>query len=105
VPLIDPNQDGPLLERITLVRYHIGQELGFVIPGVLTSKPSWRKSTRPLLRRRKPRSSCPVWAGARWDPRSPLRFPQQRPAAVESGCRSQSFSSPAVLFSYEQPQP
>lgn len=34
VPLIDPNQDGPLLERITLVRYHIGQELGFVIPGV-----------------------------------------------------------------------
>ena len=34
VPLIDPNQNGPLLERITLVRYHIGQELGFVIPGV-----------------------------------------------------------------------
>jgi flagellar biosynthesis protein FlhA len=34
VPLIDPNQEGPLLERITLVRYHIGQELGFVIPGV-----------------------------------------------------------------------
>lgn len=34
VPLIDPSQDGPLLERITLVRYHIGQELGFVIPGV-----------------------------------------------------------------------
>ncbi|MFC1483104.1 flagellar biosynthesis protein FlhA [Candidatus Margulisiibacteriota bacterium] len=34
VPLIDPSQDGPLLERITLVRYHIGQDLGFVIPGV-----------------------------------------------------------------------
>ena len=34
VPLIDPGQNGPLLERITLVRYHIGQELGFVIPGV-----------------------------------------------------------------------
>lgn len=34
VPLIDPSNDGPLLERITLVRYHIGQELGFVIPGV-----------------------------------------------------------------------
>jgi flagellar biosynthesis protein FlhA len=34
VPLIDPNQNGPLLERITLVRYHIGQDLGFVIPGV-----------------------------------------------------------------------
>jgi flagellar biosynthesis protein FlhA len=34
VPLIDPTQNGPLLERITLVRYHIGQELGFVIPGV-----------------------------------------------------------------------
>ena len=34
VPLIDPSQNGPLLERITLVRYHIGQELGFVIPGV-----------------------------------------------------------------------
>ena len=34
VYLIDPNQNGPLLERITLVRYHIGQELGFVIPGV-----------------------------------------------------------------------
>ncbi len=34
VPLIDPSQQGPLLERITLVRYHIGQELGFVIPGV-----------------------------------------------------------------------
>ena len=34
VPLIDPNQNGPLLERITLVRYHIGQNLGFVIPGV-----------------------------------------------------------------------
>jgi flagellar biosynthesis protein FlhA len=34
VPLIDPSSEGPLLERITLVRYHIGQELGFVIPGV-----------------------------------------------------------------------
>jgi flagellar biosynthesis protein FlhA len=34
VPLIDPSLNGPLLERITLVRYHIGQELGFVIPGV-----------------------------------------------------------------------
>ncbi len=34
VPLIDPNQNGPLLERVTLVRYHIGQDLGFVIPGV-----------------------------------------------------------------------
>lgn len=34
VPLIDPSQNGPLLERITLVRYHIGQALGFVIPGV-----------------------------------------------------------------------
>ena len=34
VPLIDPSKQGPLLERITLVRYHIGQELGFVIPGV-----------------------------------------------------------------------
>ncbi|MFA5928897.1 MAG: flagellar biosynthesis protein FlhA, partial [Candidatus Margulisiibacteriota bacterium] len=34
VPLIDPSIEGPLLERITLVRYHIGQELGFVIPGV-----------------------------------------------------------------------
>lgn len=34
VPLIDPQQNGPLLERITLVRYHIGQDLGFVIPGV-----------------------------------------------------------------------
>ena len=34
VPLIDPSQNGPLLERITLVRYHIGQDLGFVIPGV-----------------------------------------------------------------------
>ncbi len=34
VPYIDPNNNGPLLERITLVRYHIGQELGFVIPGV-----------------------------------------------------------------------
>ena len=27
-------QNGPLLERITLVRYQIGQDLGFVIPGV-----------------------------------------------------------------------
>lgn len=34
IPLIDPSQRGPLLERITLIRYHIGQELGFVIPGV-----------------------------------------------------------------------
>ena len=34
VPLIDPAHNGPLLERVTLVRYHIGQELGFVIPGV-----------------------------------------------------------------------
>lgn len=34
IPLIDPAQNGPLLERITLVRYHIGQDLGFVIPGV-----------------------------------------------------------------------
>ena len=34
VPLIDPGQNGPLLERITLVRYNIGQDLGFVIPGV-----------------------------------------------------------------------
>ena len=34
VPLIDPSQNGPLLERITLVRYQIGQDLGFVIPGV-----------------------------------------------------------------------
>jgi flagellar biosynthesis protein FlhA len=34
VPLIDPSQKGPLLERITLVRYQIGQDLGFVIPGV-----------------------------------------------------------------------
>lgn len=34
VPMIDPSQNGPLLERITLVRYHIGQDLGFVIPGV-----------------------------------------------------------------------
>ena len=34
IPLIDPAQKGPLLERITLVRYQIGQELGFVIPGV-----------------------------------------------------------------------
>ena len=34
VALIDPSQNGPLLERITLVRYQIGQELGFVIPGV-----------------------------------------------------------------------
>jgi flagellar biosynthesis protein FlhA len=34
IPLIDPGQKGPLLERITLIRYNIGQELGFVIPGV-----------------------------------------------------------------------
>src|SRR3989339_1353747 len=34
IPLIDPAQKGPLLERITLIRYQIGQELGFVIPGV-----------------------------------------------------------------------
>jgi flagellar biosynthesis protein FlhA len=34
VPLIDPAQKGALLERITLIRYHIGQDLGFVIPGV-----------------------------------------------------------------------
>ncbi|MBU0630552.1 MAG: flagellar biosynthesis protein FlhA [Candidatus Margulisbacteria bacterium] len=34
IPLIDPTQRGPLLERITLIRYNIGQELGFVIPGV-----------------------------------------------------------------------
>ncbi|MFA6432115.1 MAG: flagellar biosynthesis protein FlhA, partial [Candidatus Margulisiibacteriota bacterium] len=34
IPLIDPSQKGPLLERITLIRYNIGQELGFVIPGV-----------------------------------------------------------------------
>lgn len=34
IPLIDPAQKGPLLERITLIRYHIGQNLGFVIPGV-----------------------------------------------------------------------
>ena len=34
IPLIDPGQRGPLLERITLIRYNIGQELGFVIPGV-----------------------------------------------------------------------
>jgi flagellar biosynthesis protein FlhA len=34
IPLIDPAQRGPLLERITLIRYNIGQELGFVIPGV-----------------------------------------------------------------------
>ncbi len=34
IPLIDPAQRGPLLERITLIRYQIGQELGFVIPGV-----------------------------------------------------------------------
>lgn len=34
IPLIDPSQNGPLLERITLVRYQIGQDLGFVIPGV-----------------------------------------------------------------------
>jgi flagellar biosynthesis protein FlhA len=34
IPMIDPSQKGPLLERITLIRYNIGQELGFVIPGV-----------------------------------------------------------------------
>lgn len=34
IPLIDPAQKGPLLEKITLIRYQIGQELGFVIPGV-----------------------------------------------------------------------
>lgn len=34
IPLIDPTQRGPLLERITLIRYNIGQDLGFVIPGV-----------------------------------------------------------------------
>ncbi|OGC12797.1 hypothetical protein A3J90_04630 [candidate division WOR-1 bacterium RIFOXYC2_FULL_37_10] len=34
IPLIDPAQKGPLLERITLIRYQIGQEFGFVIPGV-----------------------------------------------------------------------
>ncbi len=34
IPLIDPSQKGALLERITLIRYNIGQELGFVIPGV-----------------------------------------------------------------------
>ncbi|MFA4905687.1 MAG: flagellar biosynthesis protein FlhA [Candidatus Margulisiibacteriota bacterium] len=34
IPLIDPGQRGALLERITLIRYQIGQELGFVIPGV-----------------------------------------------------------------------
>jgi len=34
IPLIDPAQKGPLLERITLIRYNIGQQLGFVIPGV-----------------------------------------------------------------------
>jgi flagellar biosynthesis protein FlhA len=34
IPMIDPAQKGPLLERITLIRYNIGQELGFVIPGV-----------------------------------------------------------------------
>lgn len=34
IPLIDPAQKGPLLERITLIRYNIGQHLGFVIPGV-----------------------------------------------------------------------
>ncbi|OGC08038.1 hypothetical protein A2526_02210 [candidate division WOR-1 bacterium RIFOXYD2_FULL_36_8] len=34
IPLIDPAQKGPLLERITLIRYQIGQDLGFVIPGV-----------------------------------------------------------------------
>ncbi len=34
IPLIDPQQKGALLERITLIRYQIGQQLGFVIPGV-----------------------------------------------------------------------
>ncbi len=34
IPLIDPAQRGALLEKITLIRYQIGQELGFVIPGV-----------------------------------------------------------------------
>jgi flagellar biosynthesis protein FlhA len=34
IPLIDPAQKGALLEKITLIRYRIGQELGFVIPGV-----------------------------------------------------------------------
>jgi flagellar biosynthesis protein FlhA len=34
IPLIDPAQKGPLLEKITLIRYRIGQGLGFVIPGV-----------------------------------------------------------------------
>lgn len=34
IPMIDPAKKGPLLEKITLIRYHIGQELGFVIPGV-----------------------------------------------------------------------
>jgi flagellar biosynthesis protein FlhA len=34
IPLIDPAQKGQLLERITLIRYNIGQDLGFVIPGV-----------------------------------------------------------------------
>lgn len=34
IPLIDPQQRGALLERITLIRYQIGQQLGFVIPGV-----------------------------------------------------------------------
>ncbi|MEA3494093.1 MAG: flagellar biosynthesis protein FlhA [Candidatus Margulisiibacteriota bacterium] len=34
IPMIDPSQKGALLERITLIRYNIGQELGFVIPGV-----------------------------------------------------------------------
>ena len=34
IPLIDPAKKGPLLERITLIRYNIGQQLGFVIPGV-----------------------------------------------------------------------
>ncbi|MBN2057371.1 MAG: flagellar biosynthesis protein FlhA [Candidatus Saganbacteria bacterium] len=34
IPMIDPGQKGALLERITLIRYNIGQELGFVIPGV-----------------------------------------------------------------------
>ncbi len=34
IPMIDPAKKGPLLEKITLIRYHIGQDLGFVIPGV-----------------------------------------------------------------------
>ena len=34
IPLIDPAQKGALLEKITLIRYNIGQALGFVIPGV-----------------------------------------------------------------------